>query len=128
MLINYEFILFGLISLVAIVLIISFILSVFNHREEIKFYTFLFREDGRLSKINITFLFVLPIVLYQAVSTSSITTGLLEILWAVFAADLGVKGINKWNTINGKTKIGKSRKSRYDEEDEDIFDDDLYRR
>lgn len=103
MLLWYEYVVFGILAVWALVFLITLTISMINNQDKIKFYSFMVRNDGRISKLSLTFIFTLPVILFQAVTTNHITNGLMEIMFAVFAADLGVKGIQKWNG-KGKNK------------------------
>ena len=117
----HEIILCSILCILAIILIVSFIYSIYNNRDKIKFYSILTREDGKISKLSVAFLFTLPIILYQAITTSTVTQGLLEMMYAIFAADLGVKGIQKW-----QGHIIKKERNKKIEQDETLFDDDMF--
>lgn len=62
-----------------------------RHRRGIKLYSILLREDGRISKVAVAFLFILPVILYQAIYLNEITPGLDYILLTIFGTELGVK-------------------------------------
>src|SRR5574344_2830699 len=88
------FLIFMFILIISYILVIS--ISMFKHRKEIKFWTIMTRNGNRISKIAVTFWFLIPIVVYQSIMCTQISPGLIELLYAVFAAELGVNGIDNY--------------------------------
>ena len=84
-----------LISGVFLIFVITLFLSIIKNRHNIKLYSILLREDGRISKVSVAFLFVLPVILYQAIYLKEITPGLDYILLTIFGTELGVKVTDK---------------------------------
>lgn len=84
-----------MISVIFLVFIISLCVSVFRGKRTIKLYSILLREDGRISKVSVAFLFILPVILYQAIYLNAITPGLDDMLFTIFATELGVKVTEK---------------------------------
>lgn len=80
-----------LISIVFIGFIISLCISLYKNRRGLKLYTVLLRDDGRISKVSLAFLFIMPIIIYQAIYLHEITAGLDYILLTIFGTELGVK-------------------------------------
>lgn len=84
-----------LISGIFLIFVITLFLSIIKNRHNIKLYSILLREDGRVSKVSVAFLFVLPVILYQAIYLKEITPGLDYILLTIFGTELGVKVTDK---------------------------------
>lgn len=80
-----------MISIIFIIFIGALFVSMHRHRRDIKLYSILLREDGRISKVAVAFLFILPVILYQAIYLNEITPGLEYILLTIFGTELGVK-------------------------------------
>lgn len=78
-----------MISVIFLVFIIALGISVYKN--DVKLYSILVREDGRISKVAVAFLLILPVILYQAIYLNSITPGLDMILLTIFGTELGVK-------------------------------------
>ena len=87
-----------MISLIFMLLIFAIGMSVYKNRAQVKFYSILLREDGHISKVSIAFLFILPIIIYQAIYLNQITPGLDYILLTIFASEIGVKLTEKLPT------------------------------
>lgn len=78
-----------MISVIFLVFMIALAVSVYKNN--VKLYSILVREDGRISKVAVAFLLILPVILYQAIYLNSITPGLDMILLTIFGTELGVK-------------------------------------
>lgn len=78
-----------MISVIFLVFIVALGISVYKN--DVKLYSILVREDGRISKVAVAFLLILPVILYQAIYLNSITPGLDMILLTIFGTELGVK-------------------------------------
>lgn len=107
-----------MISVVFIIFIISLCISVFRHRRDIKLYSILLREDGRISKVAVAFLFILPVILYQAIYLNQITPGLDYILLTIFGTELGVKFTDKLPDMLNKKR---TPRKYYDSTNEDNY-------
>lgn len=84
-----------IIAILFVIFIISLCISVVLHRKDVKLYSILLREDGRISKVAIAFLFVLPVILYEVIFFHQLTPGLDYILLTIFGTELGVKVTDK---------------------------------
>lgn len=82
-----------MISIIFLAFIIALAISVYKNK--VKLYSILVREDGRISKVAVAFLLILPVILYQAIYLNSITPGLDYILLTIFGTELGVKFADK---------------------------------
>ena len=67
----------------------TFLTSVYRNRDKINFYSLLIRENGRISKVGVSFIFILVLLVYQVVTETEISTYLVELLGVIFAAELG---------------------------------------
>lgn len=67
----------------------TFLASVYRNRDKIHFYSLLIRENGRISKVGVSFIFILVLLVYQVVTETEISTYLVELLGIIFAAELG---------------------------------------
>lgn len=67
----------------------TFLASVYRNRDKIHFYSLLIRENGRISKVGVSFIFILVLLVYQVVTETEISTYLVELLGVIFAAELG---------------------------------------
>lgn len=67
----------------------TFLTSVYRNRDKIHFYSLLIRENGRISKVGVSFIFILVLLVYQVVTETEISTYLVELLGVIFAAELG---------------------------------------
>lgn len=103
-----DIIFLGMLLVVSIGFLLTLFISIVIHKNEIKFYQILCREDGRVSKVSVAFIVILFLLVYQAVIFNSITNGLVELLMVVFAAELGVKGIDCY----GKMRCQRNQEER----------------
>lgn len=78
---------FGFISVV--------LYSTYKNRGSITFSHLLTREDGRISKVGISFIFVQILIIYQVLSGAKVDSYLVELLAVIFGAELGTKYIAK---------------------------------
>lgn len=106
-----------LISVIFIGFMISLCISAARNRRGVKLYTLLLREDGRVSKVSLAFLFILPIIIYQAIYLNQITPGLDYILLTIFGTELGVKITDKIPNIINKRAIRQQYEQNNDSED-----------
>lgn len=67
----------------------TFLTSVYRNRDKINFYSLLIRENGRISKVGVSFIFILVLIVYQVITETEISTYLVELLGVIFAAELG---------------------------------------
>ena len=116
--INSNFLYHFLIILLSVVFLISMFVSIIRHRKEINFSTIILRKDDdgttRLSKVGITFLFLILLLIYQTVSpTSTVDPVVSNLLLITFATELSNKVLNILPTILNRKK----------EVEEDIKDD-----
>ena len=86
---------FILILFCTVIFLILLAVSLYKNKEQINFYTLIVRENGRLSKVGLSFIVILLIIVYQAILNQQITTGLIELLGIIFAAELGNSAITK---------------------------------
>lgn len=76
------------------------------------------RENGRISKVGTSFVFILTLLIYQVISETEVSFYLVELLGIIFAAELGTKYVDgkltqsNINTIrNNLSNIDKSKTS-----------------
>ena len=105
----------GILSIIFFFFFLSLCFSVFRGKQKIKLYSILLREDGRISKVSIAFLFILPIIIYQSIYLNKITDGLNEILMTIFATEIGVKITDKFPSRSRCIKPNKK-----DEDDNEL--------
>lgn len=91
-------IVFILILLLA--LLTTFFISLYNNRKKVKFYSLIARENGRISKVGIAFIFLLLLLIYQVISGIEVSTYLVELLGVIFAAEIGTKYVDGKLTQN----------------------------
>ena len=95
-----------MISVIFLVFMIALAISVYKNN--VKLYSILVREDGRISKVAVAFLLILPVILYQAIYLNSITPGLDMILLTIFGTELGVKFTDRLpDIINSRKTLTK---------------------
>lgn len=116
--INSNFLYHFLIILLSVVFLVAMFVSIIRHRKEINFSTIILRTDDdgttRLSKVGITFLFLILLLIYQTVSpTSTVDPVVSNLLLITFATELSNKVLNILPTILNRKK----------EVEEDIKDD-----
>lgn len=92
-----------MISVIFLVFIVALGISVYKN--DVKLYSILVREDGRISKVAVAFLLILPVILYQAIYLNSITPGLDMILLTIFGTELGVKFTDRLPDIISSRKM-----------------------
>lgn len=93
-----------MISVIFLIFMIALAISVYKNN--VKLYSILVREDGRISKVAVAFLLILPVILYQAIYLNSITPGLDYILLTIFGTELGVKFADRLPDIISKRNPG----------------------
>lgn len=71
-----------------------FLCSLYRNRADINFYTLIVRENGRISKVGTSFIFILTLIVYQVVSETEVSMYLVELLGLIFAAELGTKYVD----------------------------------
>lgn len=96
-----------MISLLFMLFIISLCVSMFRNKRNVKLYSILLRDDGKISKVAVAFLFILPVILYQAIYLKEITAGLDYILLTIFGTELGVKITDKLPNVLNKRNDNK---------------------
>lgn len=97
--INSNFLYHSLIILLSLAFLIAMFVSIIRHRKEINFSTIILRKDDdgttRLSKVGITFLFLILLLIYQTVSpTATVDPVVSNLLLITFATELSNKVIN----------------------------------
>ena len=63
------------------------------------------RDDGRISKVGISFIFVQMLIIFQVVTGAHVDSYLTELLAVIFAAEVGTKYVGK---------LGSGGRSRHD--------------
>lgn len=71
-----------------------FLISLYRNRNSINFYSLVVRENGRISKVGIAFVFILTLLIYQVISNTEVSFYLVELLGIIFAAELGTKYVD----------------------------------
>ena len=71
-----------------------FLISLYRNRNSINFYSLVVRENGRISKVGIAFVFILTLLIYQVISNTEVSFYLVELLGIKFAAELGTKYVD----------------------------------
>ena len=97
--INSNFLYHSLIIILSLAFLIAMFVSIIRHRKEINFSTIILRKDDdgttRLSKVGITFLFLILLLIYQTVSpTATVDPVVSNLLLITFATELSNKVIN----------------------------------
>lgn len=85
-----------------------FAYSLYHNRNFIHFYSIAVREDGRLSKVGIAFIFIMTLLVYQVISEAEVSFYLVELLGIIFAAELGTKYVDGTVTKKNIDTIRKS--------------------
>ena len=62
-------------------------ISVIRNRDRICFYSLAVRENGNISKVGISFIFLLLLITYQVFSGEEVSVYLVELLGVIFAAE-----------------------------------------
>ncbi len=99
----------SLIIILSVVFLVSMFVSIIRHRKEINFSTIILRKDDdgttRLSKVGITFLFLILLLIYQTVSpTATVDPVISNLLLITFATELSNKVLNILPTILNRKK------------------------
>lgn len=99
----------SLIIILSVVFLVSMFVSIIRHRKEINFSTIILRKDDdgttRLSKVGITFLFLILLLIYQTVSpTATVDPVISNLLLITFATELSNKVLNILPTILSRKK------------------------
>ena len=99
----------SLIIILSVVFLVSMFISIIRHRKEINFSTIILRKDDdgttRLSKVGITFLFLILLLIYQTVSpTATVDPVISNLLLITFATELSNKVLNILPTILNRKK------------------------
>lgn len=76
------------------IFIAIFFASMIKNRKKVKFYSLVIRDDGSISKVGISFIFILMLIIYQVVAQTEISGYLVELLGVIFAAELGTKYVD----------------------------------
>jgi hypothetical protein len=71
-----------------------FVYSLYHNRNFIHFYSLAVRENGRISKVGLAFIFILSLLVYQIISEAEVSFYLVELLGIIFAAELGTKYVD----------------------------------
>lgn len=90
---------FPQIVITAVVLIMGMFIAIFfasmiKNRKKVKFYSLVIGDDGSISKVGISFIFILMLIIYQVVAQTEISGYLVELLGVIFAAELGTKYVD----------------------------------
>lgn len=93
------------ILLLLLALLTIFFISLYNNRRKVKFYSLIARENGRISKVGIAFIFLLLLLIYQVISGIEVSTYLVELLGVIFAAEIGTKYVDGKLTQNNIESI-----------------------
>lgn len=93
--------------------------SIYKNRQKVSFYQMITREDGRISKVGISFIFVQMLIIYQVVTGTHVDSYLVELLAVIFGAELGTKYVGK---IGGPKKDYTERRGRPKITDDDWDD------
>ena len=91
---NFQELFLIFILIILLIFLLIFFISLYRNRRKINFYSLIVRENGRISKVGIAFIFILMLVIYQVVSGVEISTYLVELLGVIFAAELGTKFVD----------------------------------
>ena len=90
---------FPQIVITTVVLIMGMFIAIFfasmiKNRKKVKFYSLVIGDDGSISKVGISFIFILMLIIYQVVAQTEISGYLVELLGVIFAAELGTKYVD----------------------------------
>lgn len=109
-----------------------FLCSLYINRDNIDFYKLIVRDSGRISKVGVSFVFIITLIVYQAVTSSEISFYLVELLGVIFAAEVGTKFVdnklgdkNIRNIKNSLSEVDEKRKTHSARNIEDIDFDNL---
>lgn len=91
---NFQELFLICILLLLISFLCVFLVSLYRNRNVINFYSLVVRENGRISKVGTTFVFLLTLMIYQVISNTEISFYLVELLGIIFAAELGTKFVD----------------------------------
>ena len=91
---NFQEIFIVFILILLLLFLIIFFVSLYRNRSKINFYSLVVRENGRMSKVGIAFVFLLLLLNYQVISNTEVSTYLVELLGIIFAAELGTKYVD----------------------------------
>lgn len=94
----------ALVILLAFVIILG--ISVWKNRTKISPYSLIMR-NGKLSKVGITFIIVLPLIVWELIHEGKICEELIYILMIIFGTEIGFKYMDRTPTIGSK-RISKS--------------------
>lgn len=93
--------------------------SIYKNKGKVSFYQMICREDGRISKVGISFIFVQMLIIFQVVTGAHVDSYLTELLAVIFAAEVGTKYVGKLGS-GGKSKVDfTERKGRPSLKDDD---------
>lgn len=93
--------------------------SIYKNRQKVSFYQMITREDGRISKVGISFIFVQMLIIYQVVTGTHLDSYLVELLAVIFGAELGTKYVGK---IGGQKRDYTERRGKPKISDDDWDD------
>lgn len=102
-----------------LVFLLMLSISLFRHRKKIKFYGIIIRDDGRLSKIGVAFIFLMLMLIYQVGNGAEISSYMVELLGIVFATELGRQFISNKYVNGDDTLLDKIKRRIPDKLDED---------
>lgn len=83
-----KFIIGAIIGFMALLIGITFV-SVYKNRRRIRFHSLIVRDSGNISKVGVSFILILCLIVYQVVTSTEISVYLVELLGVIFAAELG---------------------------------------
>lgn len=98
-----EVLYIGIMTVVFLLFLIVFAVSIIRHKNRTRFYTLIIKPDGNLSKVGISFIFLWIVVLFQVAAGKEITGYFVELLGVIFAAELGERYMDSKLTISGKS-------------------------
>lgn len=82
-----------------------FLVSLYRNRGNVDFYKLVVRDNGRISKVGVSFIFILTLIVYQAVTNAEISFYLVELLGVIFAAEIGTKFVDGKSGIKNMSDI-----------------------
>lgn len=129
---NFQEIFLSCILFLLISFLTVFLISLYRHRDDVNFYSIVVRENGRMSKVGIAFIFIMTLLVYQVVSGTEVSFYLVEMLGFIFAAELGTKFVNhkflseeKMKHIKNELKDTPKQQAKSARQIEDIDFDNL---
>jgi uncharacterized membrane protein len=98
-----------LIVLLSFAFITVVFVSVYKNKKEISFYRMITRDDGRISKVGISFIFVQMLIIFQVVTGAHVDSYLTELLAVIFAAEVGTKYVDRRQVINNYNRSARGK-------------------